>query len=254
MSDIYNTHGKLIHKYDILQVKWKDRWEDFSSIRSQSEAAMAMGYLQGNVPSDFRHAKDWRIVRGGTGKVVAESGESVRRNPVKSSKGLIARAESWWGVSHNVPTRGTAAHKRMVAKFRKTHPHARMNPMRKCAFCRKAPGTVTVTGNKSGSTTYFACAKCAKPLKKHKDLRVAKIRSNPITTREGRVLRPENCSKSVASHLLSERKAQGRKGKRKSVREGRCDYRAASYALRRGGEGSFMGIDGRLLGWWPSSK
>lgn len=200
----------------------------------------------------------------------------AKRRRSGGSSSIVARAEGWYGVSHNVPRRGTAAHRAMVSKYMRAHPGVRHNPSksvrdlirakrdeaRMLAKPKKAktaaeakklgiPVRSTLVGHsKDGRALYNYSGS------RHDTVMFGAVRRNPITTqRERRVLHPENCSAETTQRLLAKRKAEGRAGvKHKTSRIGNCDYRSASYALAHHTGGGGGSLASRILPWWPSSK
>lgn len=247
--------------------------------RDAAAAARAMGHsrLSSNHDSLAQHheAMAQTVRENPTAKIVFSHRSAYDRGIMaKHSKALVAKAESWYGVSHNVPRRGTEAHKRMVSKYLRHHPHARLNPTPKPVFVAyRYAGYFIVTlpdgriiGSlrpaefirirKLGGVAYGGLwidqPQHADNKRRDEDLHAYNVRysrGNPIKTRQGRVLRPENCNAEVTQQLM-----HSRHGKRKRVRVGKCDYRSASYALARHAGSGGGSAGSRILPWWPTSK
>lgn len=141
-------------------------------------------------------------------------------------------AESWFGVSHNVPARGTAAHKKMVSAYGRSH-HVRKNPSPE--YDRYLGGLARSAGK-------------------------GKARKNPYTAANGRVTHPENCPIPLAASMIQAR-ARAKKGQRKPVRFSNCDYRSAAMTMHlkpKDAGTKFKGVIARghdeTAGWITRSK
>lgn len=84
-----------------------------------------------------------------------------------------------------------------------------------------------------------------------------KSRSNPARTQAGRVLRIENCPPELSSRLLTDRKRAIAAGEKPPTRYGKCDYRAAEWAIQLGRKHGYKAPPGMEAGseaarthWW----
>lgn len=96
-----------------------------------------------------------------------------------------------------------------------------------------------------------------KSTKKRSTKKSKKPRGNPAKTKAGRVLRIENCPPQLASKLLRDRKAAIDAGMTPPTRYGKCDYRAAEWALQLAGKHNYQtpaGMTGEAARghWWDA--
>lgn len=164
---------------------------------------------------------------------------------------IAAQAEAWYGLKHEVPRRGTKAHKAMVAAYRRKH-HARKNPItvgRGKSARRISPencpialaGSIVRSRSRTGhgrgkkSVRFGNCDERAAAYAMHFKPRDAGSKFSGI------VKRGVDPTADLVTHSVNKRTGKG----------------VNLSFWKRGGVPAagfnFAGI-GRMLGWWPSAK